>query len=71
MGDNKVDILASAFEEGKDPYLRPYDLATKYNEYVEDGDWVELYEDYVTQRTGTRYAKEVLLQFSLKTFMRD
>lgn len=63
LGDNKVDILASAFEEGKDPYLRPYDLATKYNEYVEDGDWVKLYEDYVTQSTGTRYAKEVLLQF--------
>ncbi|WKL01873.1 hypothetical protein Q0F98_36615 [Paenibacillus amylolyticus] len=53
LGNNKVDIQVSAFEEGKDPYLRPYDLATKYNEYVEDGDWVKLYEDYVSQSTGT------------------
>lgn len=67
MGDNKVDILASAFEEEQDPYLRPYDLATKYNEYAEDGDWVKLYEDYVTQSTGTRYAKKYFCNFSLKT----
>ncbi|WP_340398228.1 histidine-type phosphatase [Paenibacillus sp. FSL H8-0079] len=68
LGDNKVDILASAFEEEKDPYLRPYDLATKYNEYAEDGEWVKLYEEYVTQSTGTRYAKEMLLQFFSEDF---
>ncbi|MCM3171867.1 MULTISPECIES: histidine-type phosphatase [unclassified Paenibacillus] len=60
LGNKKVDIVSSAFEEGSDPYLRPYDLATKYTEYAEDGAWVELYENYATQEKGTTYAKELL-----------
>ncbi|RAW15024.1 histidine-type phosphatase [Paenibacillus taichungensis] len=68
LGDKKWDIRTSTFEEEKDPYLRPYDIATKYNEYVEDGEWVKLFEDYASQETGTRYAKELLLQFVSQSF---
>ncbi|WP_339275927.1 histidine-type phosphatase [Paenibacillus sp. FSL W8-0426] len=68
LGDENLDIRTSTFEEGKDPYLRPFDIATKYNEYAEDGEWVKLFEEYASQETGTRYAKELLLQFISPSF---
>lgn len=68
LGGGKLNILTSAFEEGQDPYLRPYDLATKYNEYAENGEWVKLFEDYATQKVGADYAKDVLLQFFSSSF---
>ena len=68
LGDEDWDIRTSSFEEEKDPYLRPYDIATEYNEYVENGEWVSLVEDYTSQETGTQYAKEILLQLFSQSF---
>lgn len=68
LEDENLDIRASTFEEGKDPYLNPYDIATKYNEYAVDGERLKLFEDYASQKIGTRYAKELLLQFISPSF---
>ena len=68
LGGMDVKITASIYEEGKDPYLRPYDLAVKYKDFAEEGEWVELCKRYVSQDTGKRYAKEILLQLFSESF---
>ncbi len=63
-----VTITVSTFEEEKDPYLRPYDIAPLYIEHDDGEGWKDIYESYKESEIGKTYTKEVLLQLFSEDF---
>ncbi|WP_447528709.1 histidine-type phosphatase [Vreelandella sp. TE19] len=64
LGDATPPIIAEQYAKGRDPYLRPYDLATRYRDYKSDGEWQQVLEAYLDGRPETRdFAQDILEQF--------
>lgn len=60
MEIDSVAITSNFYEELKDPYLRPYDIAPKFMEFEEKGEWDTLFKSYTKRDIGKKIDKEVL-----------
>lgn len=64
LGEQTPPITAEQYEKGHDPYLRPYDLATRYKAYKSDGEWQEVLETYLDQQPQTaEFAHAIISPF--------
>ncbi|WP_252108612.1 MULTISPECIES: histidine-type phosphatase [unclassified Halomonas] len=64
LGDATPPIEASQYAKGQDPYLRPYDLAPRYENYKENGEWQAVVDDYLSEHAQTDdYARDILSRF--------
>lgn len=64
LGEQTPPITAEQYEKGRDPYLRPYDLATHYKAYKSDGEWQEVLEAYLDQQPQTaEFAHAIISPF--------
>ena len=68
---NGLTVKSSFYEEFKDPYLRPYDIAPKFMEFEEEGNWENIFKNYTKREIGKKHDKDVLLNlFSYKFYER-
>lgn len=64
LGEQAPPITSQQYEKGSDPYLRPYDLATRYQVYKDEGEWVNVLANYLEKQPETsKFAQEILSQF--------
>lgn len=65
---NSVSVTSDFYEELKDPYLRPYDIAKKFIEFEEDGEWNAIFKEYTKRDIGKQFDKEVLSKLMSEKF---
>ena len=64
LGEATPPIDARQYAKGRDPYLRPYDLATHYGDYKSDGEWQAVINAFLEeQRESATYARDIVTQF--------
>ncbi|MBN1468191.1 MAG: hypothetical protein JXM74_02800 [Fusobacteriaceae bacterium] len=65
---NSVSITSNFYEEFKDPYLRPYDIAERYIDFEENGEWNSIFNEYTKREIGKKFDKEILLKLVSERF---
>lgn len=65
----KGTITTSFYEENKDPYLRPYDIATKYLAYESKGQWKKDVDKFAANDTAKAMAERIFLQLVTTEFL--
>lgn len=65
---NSLSVTSSFYDEFKDPYLRPYDIAEKYIAFEENGEWNSIFEEYTKREVGKKFDKEVLSKLMSEKF---
>ncbi|MBZ5486814.1 histidine-type phosphatase [Halomonas aquamarina] len=64
LGEATPPIDARQYAKGRDPYLRPYDLASRYRDYKSSGEWQAVIDAYLDQRSETdAFARDIIGQF--------
>lgn len=63
-----IQTSDSNFDENSDPYLRPYDIASRFLVHEDGEGWEDLYESYEKKKIGKQYSKVVLLELFSETF---
>lgn len=66
--DRSIQTNDINYEEELDPYLRPYDVSTKFLNHEEGYGWKDLYESYEKNEIGNKYSKEILLKLFTENF---
>lgn len=63
LGEHTPPIISQHYEKGSDPYLRPYDLATRYQDYKDEGEWTNILGKYLEEQPKNPvFAREILTQ---------
>jgi len=65
----KGEITSIFYEENKDPYLRPYDIATKYLAYESKGQWNKDVSNFSKNETAKAMAQKIMLQLVSPEFL--
>lgn len=64
LGEQTPPITALQYEKGSDPYLRPYDLATQYQAYKDQGEWIDVLATHLGQQPKTdEFSQAIISQF--------
>lgn len=65
----KGEITISFYEQGRDPYLRPYDIATNYLAYESNGQWNKDVEIFAKNETAKAMSERIFLQLVSPEFL--
>ena len=65
----KGEITTNFYPKKQDPYLRPYDIATKYHAYKSKGHWKKEVRNFAENETAKAMAKGILLQLVSPEFL--
>ncbi len=65
----KGEITSIFYEGKKDPYLRPYDIATKYLAYESKGQWKKDVANFAKNDTAKAMAERIFLQLVSPEFL--
>ncbi|PRY65806.1 histidine phosphatase superfamily protein (branch 2) [Vreelandella songnenensis] len=64
LGEATPPIDARQYAKGRDPYLRPYDLAARYGDYKSDGEWQAVINAFLDAQSETAtFARDIVTQF--------